>query len=110
MAIVLDTNVVRSLGAGEVLPDGLEAARRDDISIHVSDEAAIELLHALLVNNMPWEHWVRARDLLQPLLDGTEPVFLGGRPGLARAGLIGTQEISSAKIESLVLTNRVQWE
>jgi hypothetical protein len=88
--IILDTNVVRSIGAGNMCADVLAHAATDGLTLHLSETAASELAHALLAGRMPWEHWVTARDKLDRVLDDAEPILLGGSHAMARAGFSGS--------------------
>src|SRR5688572_26159601 len=81
------TDVIRSLGHREVSPGPLIAYRDEGGSVHVADGAMAELAHQLLEGRLPWQNWLVARDALRQFLDVAEPVLLGGRQGLYRAGI-----------------------
>jgi len=92
MPLVLDTNIVRVLGARDLSHKPLTRAANAGISLHLSETAAAELIHQLVAGQLRWEHWTEARAILTDLLDHTEPVLLGARPGLVRAGLVPRSE------------------
>jgi len=60
VTLVLDTNVVRGIGADEIDPSGFRSLKDRGVQIHIADGTIAESTHQLL-NTMPWDHWVRAR-------------------------------------------------
>jgi hypothetical protein len=103
MQLVLDDNVVRSLGHHEIKVENFVTLRDEGVTVHIADEAMGELAHQLLERRFPWQNWLVARDALHRFLDTAEPVLLGGRQGLYRAGIRGaTDEVSPSEISSAV--------
>jgi hypothetical protein len=90
LPLVLDTNIGRNLGTGQVRSRDFDLVRRAGISIHLTDTAAAELTLTLVQGRMSWEVWLRARKALAELLDSREPILLGGGASLLRAGLVPT--------------------
>jgi hypothetical protein len=76
----------------------------------VSETAATELLHLLVDNRFNWEHWQTAKRILRDLVDRSEPICVGGRLGLARTGVTGTQPVSSGEIEAALRRYREGWQ
>jgi hypothetical protein len=106
MPVVLDTNIARGMGAGDVDSNGLTELRRAGIRIHLADGTMWELTYQLLTGAFPWSQWIAAREILCSLLDAEEPVLIGGRIGLHRAGLHGSRPYSEAdSATSLALSN-----
>jgi hypothetical protein len=88
MPIVLDTNIVRDLGASRLDAAQFDQVKMAGISIHLSDTAASELSQALLEGRFWWDQWARAKAIVVRLVDHDEPILLGGGQGLSRAGLV----------------------
>jgi hypothetical protein len=99
--IILDTNVVRSIGAGDIGTEALAVARAQGLTLHLSETAASELADALIAGRMPWEHWVSAREKLQGILDATEPILLGGYHAMARAGFTASKATPESIADAL---------
>jgi hypothetical protein len=111
MALVLDDNVVRSLGHGEVGVGPFVALRDEGVSIHLADGAMTELVHQLLERRFRWQNWLVAREALLKFLDQAEPILLGGRQGLYRAGVRGaTQNVTAEEIAIAVTRSTGWWE
>ncbi|HKO49974.1 MAG TPA: hypothetical protein VJV79_19720 [Polyangiaceae bacterium] len=98
--IVLDTNVVRHLGAGEIDASFLTYLEPSVFSVHLSDAAATELIAALCSERLCWEQWVRARAALRATLSSAEPILLGNQQGLQLVGLPVAQKRSLEELES----------
>jgi hypothetical protein len=110
MRVVFDNNIVRSLGHGQVCVAPFVALRDEGVSIHLADGAVTELISQLLERRFRWENWLIARRELVQLLDHAEPVLLGGRQGLYRAGIRGaTEEVTSADIAQAVKHSSAWW-
>jgi hypothetical protein len=99
MALVLDTNVVRNIGAGDVDPSGLRDLAREGVTVHLADGTIAELTHQLLSRSLRWDHWVRGRTVLLDTISKDEPVLLGGRLGLHRIGIAGPRPVLQSEIE-----------
>lgn len=79
--------------------------------MHIADGAMGELVHQLLEGRFRWQNWLVARDALRRFLDESEPVLLGGRLGLYRAGVRGaTDEASPAQIAGALKCMSKWWE
>ena len=109
-ALVLDTNVIRNLGTGDVSPRIFTTVLGVGISVHLSDTAASEVAAALATGRMAWNEWVRARGMLRDLLDLREPVLLSGGAGLARAGVQHpTRKIGNDGVAAALAAHRERW-
>lgn|GEM_PF-5271860 len=111
MPLVLDTNIFRLLGEGEISVDGLLACRNAGISVHIADGSIVELLNQLSNGRFRWAAWLRARDQLTAVLDYEEPILLGGREGLWRAGIRAPVRppVASDKIVEAVSSTSAWW-
>jgi hypothetical protein len=110
MQLVLNDNVIRSLGHNEVTVENFVTLRDEGVTVHIADGAMGELANQLLKGRFPWQNWLVARDALHRFLDTAEPVLLGGRQGLYRAGIRGaTDEVSPSKIASAVAYTSKRW-
>lgn len=87
MHLILDTNVIRGMGTGEVDGTHLRLFRTEGGRIHLADGAVVELLDQLYSGRFRWGHWERSRDQLEDLLDDSEPVMVGGRELLGAVGV-----------------------
>lgn len=111
MPLVLDDNVIRSLGHGEITAEPFVVLREEGISVHIADGAMGELAHQLLEGRFPWPNWLVARDALRRFIDAAEPVLLGGRLGLYRAGIRGAADkASTAEVASAVEYTSKWWD
>lgn len=111
MPIVLDTNIVRDIGAGDLDPRPFEAAASAGIKVHLSDTAGSELMHALVAGNMDWGHWRHASMRLKNFVDRSEPILLGGGLGLMRAGLVPTGRfLVPSEIDEAIATYKAGWK
>jgi hypothetical protein len=77
MPLVLDTNVVRSLGVGEIDPEAFRRLHAEGVSIHLPETCLIELLLQLREGRFPWDKWLRARRVLGVVLSHQEPISMG---------------------------------
>jgi hypothetical protein len=109
MRLVLDDNIVRSFGHGETSEAPFLALKEEGVSIHLADGAVAELLNQLLEHRFRWQNWLTARRILADILDPTEPVLLGGRQGLYRAGIRGATEHVTAAETALSLKRSSGW-
>ena len=109
MPLVLDTNVVRDLGAGDVDPAGLQEAAREGVSVHLADGTVSEITHQLLTRSLKWPHWILARTLLLEILSEDKPVLPGGRVGLAQLGIKGTKSVSRREIKEALEQYEAAW-
>ena len=100
MPLVIDTNVVRHIGAGEVDPSGLSEVVREGVTVHLADGAFVELTHQLLTRSLKWDHWERARKILLEPISRDKPVLPGGREGLIGIGITGLQPTLPGEIEA----------
>lgn len=97
-ALVLDTSIVRALGAREVDPAILAAVREAAVGIHLAEGCMGELIHQLVTGRFPWKEWELARQELLEVLDHDEPVRLGGPLGLHRSGLLSRRSVTPREI------------
>jgi hypothetical protein len=109
MALVLDTNVIRDIGAGDVDSAGLYETAREGVTVHLADGTVSELTHQLLTRSLKWDHWVHARTVLLGTLSKDEPVLPGGRVGLSRIGINGSQAVSQREIDEAVEQYDAAW-
>lgn len=86
LPLVLDTSVARRVLRGEIALNSFHALIAHGSRIHLSDAAVLELTHAVLTGQIQWNDWMNDRQKLIELVDIDEPVLLGGRAGLQRAG------------------------
>jgi hypothetical protein len=98
--IVLDTNVIRHLGAGELDATVFASLERPGFSVHLSDAAATELIAALCSERFPWDQWVSARSTLQSTLCSAEPILLGNQQGLQLVGVPVARKRSPEELDS----------
>lgn len=109
MRIVLDQNIVRALGHGEIGVAPFEALRSDGVRIHLADGAMTELMNQLVERRFRWKNWLVARGVLAEILDPAEPVLLGGRQGLYRAGVRGATEQVPLGAIAMAVEDSAHW-
>jgi hypothetical protein len=110
MALVLDTNVVRDLGTGDVDSAGVYKAAREGVALHLADGTVAELTHQLVTRSLKWDHWEHARTVLLRTLSKDEPVLPGGRVGLGRLGITSSvAAVSQREIDDAVEQYNAAW-
>jgi hypothetical protein len=72
---------------GDVDPAGLFAARDAGVAVQLADGTLAELTYQVLGRAFNWVDWERARAILLEVVDSDEPILIGGRAGLHRAGI-----------------------
>ena len=107
--IVLDTNIVRSLGAGELEPDTFQLALESGLSVHLAGPAISEIVVALSERRIPWDHWLRAREVLQNILKRPQPILVGGQEGLQMHGFPVRNIRTSAEMSELQALLLASW-
>lgn len=111
--LVLDTNVARGFGEGDVQPAPFFELRAAGVSIHLAEAAMVELLDQINTERFDWTKWRLARDVLEKILDPDAPVLLGGSAGLASNGILAPSPFSRpsrADIEVSRANMRCIWE
>jgi len=88
MRLMIDTNIVRGIGAGELDWMTLDRVRQRGVSIHLPEAVLTELSLQLVDQRLPWEHWQQAQRWLLEVLDHEEPILIGGPAGLHKFGLL----------------------
>lgn len=93
MPLILDTNVVRELGSGNLDVNNLISFRNEGGSIHLADGTAVELFEAIYSGRFDWAHWVRAKAQLRKIIDRDRPIMPGGRELLTTIGIIDDRNL-----------------
>jgi hypothetical protein len=106
---MLDTNVVRHIGAKKCDLSSFIHYAKQGGSIHLADGSVAELVRQLDDGEFEWPQWERAREALSQFLDRSIPIMMGGRELLGAAHISLCAAVPSMTMRDQVRLGRQLW-